>query len=321
MVQPAAGTHGLDSRVAVALVAAAVPGVPALVLMVAALSAGYSWQPLPFNLVPPAVVLMMMPLLALGVSRISRRRQAWLVVAIVLSALTAAVTGLVALVLFLFVPLSLLDDSGNALANFDSILGADLVGAITAVANAVLAGTMISTRHQRPGPGVPRRALLAGMASVALALGVAALVGWAGSLQTDAAGIPTAPISASWISSREEAKLLYPGAQVVEKVAGGEGKQVGVGTPAEVFVDFYSSDTSAAVAGWYGSALQGRGWHPSQAIGASTQAQVWAFRRGERELFVLALMNPGEYPADAYHAGQRHFETRYTVFPTSGGHA
>jgi hypothetical protein len=152
-------------------------------------------------------------------------------------------------------------------------------------------------------------------AVVAVALMLAALAGAFAAAQTDAAGIPQGPISASWLRTRPEAHLVYPGADAIETSVGAEFKELDAANPAVVDIDFYSGATPEAISSWYSTHLRAAGWQPAVLLGSTTDVWQIGFRRGPREVFQLEFLYAGTFARDAQHPGEHHFRVRYEVYP------
>ena len=305
-----------------ALVGAAIPGIPALIFGLIGLAAGYAWESVPFNLVVPGALLACVPIAAWLLSRVGRRiRVVTLGAAVILLAATSVSVAVFAVILLLVAPLALLDDSGRALVNLESGLGAATIGGFSALADGALLVGLLLYRRQRSNLRVLLRPVLRASAVVLVALILAALAGALAAAQTDAAGIPAGPINGPWLSSRAEAHLVYPGADAVETSVGAEVKELAVANPAVVDIDFYSRAEPDAVSSWYSTHLRAAGWQPIVLLDSTTDVWQIGFRRGSREVFSLEFLHAGTFGRDAQYPDEHHFRVRYEVYPPGARHA
>jgi hypothetical protein len=115
--------------------------------------------------------------------------------------------------------------------------------------------------------------------------------------------------------------LIYPGGDVVHQSSGAEERRVVDSAPAATRIDFYASDAEGkAVSDWYAARLLASGWRPVDMIGTSIAKAQWSYKRGDRELFLIELLEPRLFPADAPHLGMQHFWVTYWVFPRGSPH-
>ena len=294
-------------------------GVPALAIAAWGLAGGYSFSSLPFSLVIPVALLAIGPWSAFlltivhGPVRVIR-----IPLAIALSGGSALVSGLAAVTLVFVLPLSLLDDSGRALQNFNSVVLAILIGLIYSGLAIAFTISLFSWVRRRV-VGQTRRSLMRYLALVAMGsaglLVLSALVGTARGAWPDKQGIPLGPVSASWFATRPESSLVYPGSDVVSRRASGEHRELTVSEPATAATVFYTRDDPTRVAAWYAQQLATQAWRTSTDFGYSREEQHWAFIRGTRERFRLSLyQSDAGFPDQATHPGEHRFEVDYLVF-------
>jgi hypothetical protein len=227
------------------------------------------------------------------------------------------VSGLAALILLFVLPLSLLDDSGRALQNFNSVVLAVLIGLIYSVLAGALTISLFSWVRRRvvgPTPGLMRQLALVAVGSTGLVL-LSTVVGTARGSWPDKQGIPLGPVSASWLATRPESSLVYPGSDVLSRRASAEHRELAVSEPATAATVFYTIDDPTRVAAWYREQLAAMAWQTSTDFSYSTEKQHWAFIRGTRERFRLSLyQSDAGFPDQATHPGEYRFEVDYLVF-------
>jgi hypothetical protein len=297
-----------------------VAGIPALCLSAWALAGGYSFRYLPFALVLPLLPLAIAPELAFFLTFVNGRvRYIAIALAVVIPVASAVATGLAAVVLVFVAPLSLLDDSGRALRNFESLVVAILISLLYAAIAVAFAISIISWIRmgpaKRPWRSHLRKLVLAAGAS-AILVALAALVGVLNGARLDKQGIPLGPISASWLAARPASALVYSGSEREFKSESGEQRQLVITDPASATTIFFTGDDPDQVAAWYSDQLVRHGWQATNAIGYSTEEKQWAFKRGTRELFRLGLSGSKvHFPDQARHPGKRRFVTEYVVSP------
>ena len=294
-------------------------GVPALPIAAWGLAGGYSFSSLPFSLAIPLGVLAIAPWCAFLLTIVHGRvRYITTPLAFALSGGSALVSGLAAVTLVFVLPLSLLDDSGRALQNFNSVVLAILIGLIYSGLAIAFTISLFSWVRRRVVGQAPRSLLrylaLVAMGSAGL-LVLSALVGTASGAWLDKQGIPLGPVSASWFATRPESSLVYPGSDVVSRRATGEHRELAVSEPATAATVFYTIDDPTRVAAWYGEQLAALGWQTSTDFGYFPEKQHWAFIRGTRERFRLSLyQSDAGFPDQATHPGEYRFEVDYLVF-------
>ena len=306
----------------------AIMGVPALAIATWGLAGGYSFKYLPFLLVPYAIPFAVAPLLAVLLIQWPRRLRAFSVPAGVLVAVLALGASAIAVLALIFtIPLSLLDDSGHAMDNFLSLLVAGIFTLAYVAGSVAFVIVLISgARAWRGGPprGPFLRMLALATAGTSVVVGTAAAVGALNIARLDAHGIPVGPAGDSWLATRTESSIIYPGADGVSKVVAGEERQLTLSKPAAARTVFFTHDPPAQIPAWYADQLGKSGWKPVLMIGTAIEEKNWAFERGNRELFELFLYRAsgyGTFPDQAQHPGERRFETDYVVFAPGEPHA
>jgi len=173
--------------------------------------------------------------------------------------------------------------------------------------------------------GVSRRVVIGGVSIVTIAMVGAVLLlavrgsgRSAGGGSVDSAGLPTGAISYSYVVSRDEGRLMFPGATVIQKF--GNDQQGGV-DPSSAFAGsvMSSSALSEDIYTWYAAQLTSRGWGTFQPLRATTQLSTRGWARGARERFIVAMDDPVQISRTVGRiipASGTVFEARYTIFPS-----
>jgi hypothetical protein len=152
----------------------------------------------------------------------------------------------------------------------------------------------------------PRARLVAAAGLPAIALGIVATVllvahpfGAAVSA-TDAAGLPTGPITGPFIDSRPDAHLVYPGATVLNTLVNPEGPticSIDGCSPDEARVDVFTATTAlaATVRGWYKAQLVAQGYGCVGSGGPDYAYTTDSYSLGSREYLLVSYVMRNQY--------------------------
>jgi hypothetical protein len=135
----------------------------------------------------------------------------------------------------------------------------------------------------------------------------------------DGDGLPTDPVSYQFVNSRAPAHLVYPNAQTLRVIGAGESHY-----PAERVTNSAFSgavlathDSPAKVYAWYLDRLTANRWSRYQLFALlSTELSAQGYKRGTRELFVIAIDDPRRLSAaigTQLPDGVTVFEYTYTI--------
>jgi len=280
-----------DAAFVVAWVLCAIVAIPALAITAWGLVGQYSFKYLPFQLVAVAIPLAVSPLVAIALTLVrGPARPLTLGIAVAISLLTVGAAGLAVLGLRFTLPLSLLDDSGHASDNFSSLLWAAILALIYTVVAVFFVVAVIALVRARPREAETARYLRRLVVAVAITVGVvgvADLVGTVDASRLDAQGVPVGPIGVSWLASRSESTMVYPGARVVEHSSSGEERELRLSRAAYAQTVFLTSDSAPQVSAWYAERLATREWKPNRYRSSPTQESEWDSNRGTRDLYQL----------------------------------
>lgn len=113
-------------------------------------------------------------------------------------------------------------------------------------------------------------------------------VGSASSCGRDAHGLPTCPVSNSFIQAQPEASLVYPGSTVISRSGSGEAHYIGSTNPADAGVFAATTAPMTTVDAWYQGWLTSHGWRPAQALALGPiEISSQAYAKDGRESFVV----------------------------------
>jgi hypothetical protein len=160
---------------------------------------------------------------------------------------------------------------------------------------------------------------------VTLAILAAGILGWRqiqpGANSADGPWPPPRAVTGSEIAARPEAKLLYPGAEVLYRPLSNE-QTSGFGLSfAAAEVDFLTKATPDKVFAWYKARLLALGWSLGDlGRGNIPEKSFVQYKRGTRETFRIGIQDPrllgvflgGKWPTD-----RTIVFVRYTVMPFS----
>jgi hypothetical protein len=157
-------------------------------------------------------------------------------------------------------------------------------------------------------------------------LGAGAYLGyqlWFGNKLTDSATLPVGPVSYQFVSSRPEAHLVYPGAQLAQNLGGGEQGNPIEGGSSSAFAGaiLTTPDSPRDIYGWYRAQLESRHYHPYDILSSPVWISEQGYERGPRERVIVALDDPAALAKVLGHAipkGNTVFEVRYMIFPAKG---
>lgn len=295
-------------------------GVPAILLAALGLAGGDAFTLLPFSLTPLAVPFVLAPVGAMLLTGIAgQARHLALTAAVVLMGGAAAVTAVACPILALLVPLSMLDDSDQWRVTLPTVVGATVIDAAYAAMAILLCVTLVKSRRAARAERVTVRGLRQLGVIVVATIVLLATAAGAGALSANAVdrnGIPTGPVRASWMAGRPESDLVYPGAHINSHFVGGEQRALANTQEAQARTDFSTPASPDTVAAYYTSHLIASGWHPIPWI-LSVGPRAWGFKRGDRELFSLELLEPAQFPTPT---GESRFWATYDVFPAGATH-
>ncbi|PZR81604.1 MAG: hypothetical protein DLM65_05535 [Candidatus Aeolococcus gillhamiae] len=183
--------------------------------------------------------------------------------------------------------------------------------------------------------GGHRTRLLVGIGTAAIVLGIVATVlvvehsAGSGVGRTDAAGLPTGPITGAFIDSRPDAHLEYPGAVVLSTVVNPEGPtscSIDGCSADQAYVDVWTATTASAatVRDWYRAELLAQGYGCVGSVGPDYAYVNDSYGLGSRQYLVVSLVKRNQYnvgflqrvPADRTIVETQYSisETRYATF-------
>lgn len=138
----------------------------------------------------------------------------------------------------------------------------------------------------------------------------------------DSTGLPVGPVSETFVRSRPEAQLVYPGSQTVWPFWNGELSNYPDSGKSSAFAGavLASTDSADQIYAWYQSWLTGHGWTTTPFLRAAGQPSIQGYKRGDRELFSVAMDDPTAISrtiGQPVPADRNIFEFRYMIEPAS----
>jgi hypothetical protein len=176
----------------------------------------------------------------------------------------------------------------------------------------------------------PRARLVLAAGLAAIVLGIVATVllvvhpfGAAASA-TDAAGLPTGPITGAFIDSRPDAHLVYPGATVLNTVVNPEGPttcSIDGCSADQAHVDVWTATTASAatVRDWYKAEVVAQGYGCVGSGGPDYAYQTDVYSLGSREYLLVSYVNRDHYNVSFLQgvpADRTIVETQYSISET-----